>query len=490
MAASSPSQRLLRMVAAQSILAGLALGALLITGGGVFLYDVAGLLSASVGVVLTGVAALATGLWAGAEAASDPERPVRGRWYAAASATAVAGAFAVFVTAYPAVRQGPFIQILALLVLVATPVYTVGLLLPSLLAWAERHLERIEADSGDPSPWEPLGQVVVGCLAGLAVGIGFAGLLLVPLLGSGPVLFGAAAAFLIPTLLPEPVAGDVEERVIYEAESALSRIRVVELVYPAQRQPERRLYVNDEEESGEQVRSGTPTLAYIAAAEQWLATTSRRGDSYLFLGGGAQTLPRRVAERDSRARITVVELDPEVTRTAYRFFGVRREHAITTIHGDARAYLDQASASPVDRVYLDVYGGQESLPYSLITTEAFARMAAHLLPGGALTLNVIAVTAGAGSLRFWSLVRTLREIFPAIALFTHLGHDYPERQNVLIAASPDETTRFSGRAGVFEPWPEDAWPPLSAAALFHDLHPELRRDRPAPRESYEQSRGG
>ena len=40
-----------------------------------------------------------------------------------------------------------------------------------------------------------------------------------------------------------------------------------------------------------------------------------------------------VAEGDPSARITVVELDPEVTRVAYRFFGLRPEHGIATVHG-------------------------------------------------------------------------------------------------------------------------------------------------------------
>jgi hypothetical protein len=347
MAASSPERSFLRVVGGQSFVAGIGLGAVVVTGGGVFLYDAAGLLTASIGVVFTALAALAAGLWVGAEAADDADRPLRGRWYTASLATAVAGAFATFVTSYPTVREGALVQVAALLALVAAPVYAVGLVLPSLYAWAHRQLLDGTGEEGDgASDWEPVGQLVIGSLAGLALGIVVSGLFLVPAAGSGPVLFGAAALLVVPTLFPEPETAGAQERVIFATESALSEIRVVEVSFPAQRQPERRLFVNGEEESGEQVRSGAPTLAYIAAAEQWFAEIARRGERYLFLGGGAQTLPRRVAERDPRARITVVELDPEVTRTAHRFFGVRRELGIETVHGDARAYLDAGPATP------------------------------------------------------------------------------------------------------------------------------------------------
>src|SRR5690606_29312817 len=102
------------------------------------------------------------------------------------------------------------------------------------------------------------------------------------------------------------------------------------------------------------VRSGAPTLAYIAAAESWLSAITPQGARFLFLGGGAYTLPRRVAERDRRAKIVVVELDPEVTRVAQHFFGLSPAHAIHTIQGDARAFLDQAPAGGFDRIFLDV----------------------------------------------------------------------------------------------------------------------------------------
>jgi hypothetical protein len=405
----------------------------------------------------------------------------------AAAVTAAAGLAVATLRTFPSIAQEAPVRMLALLVLVAAPAYALGMILPTLLGWAERQAEILDDEKEDPSPWQPLGRIVVCSLAGLAAGTAVTGIVLVPYLGAGPTLVACAAVLMIPTLLRDPAEDAPEHRVLFEAESPLSRIRVVEILYPRHRQPERRLYVNDEEESGELVRSGAPTLAYIAAAEQWLAEAAGPGDRYYFLGGGAQTLPRRTAERDPKAKITVVELDPEVTRIAYRFFGIRRDHGIVTVHGDARAFLTDPRTEPVDRIYLDVYAGQEALPHALVTQEAFEEAAALLRPGGTITLNAIGITTGVGSLRLWSLVKTVAEVFPAITLFTHLGREFPDRQNVLIAASTDAGARLPERAGLFEPWPRAEWPQVSRAFVFRDIYTEPLPPQPVRREPAERS---
>jgi spermidine synthase len=497
MAALSPKLRSRLPLLGQAMLAGATLGVLGFAAGGLFLYDAEGLLAASSGFVVTLTVALAAGVWAGVPSAEgEQEPPWRARWVGAAVAVGVAGAFATLWAVYEGVRSGPLGRVLALLLLVAAPVYMLGLLIPSLFAWAEQweaaHEDEWEAGHGEddpaPGPWEPIGTLVLGILAGIALGALVGGLFLVPQLGSGPVLLGAAAALIVPTLFHEAEVERTTERLLYETESPLSTIRVVEVTYPARRQPERRLYQNDEEESAELVRSGAPALAYIAAAEQWLDHVSARGDSYLFLGGGAYTLPRRVAERDPSAQITVVELDPEVTRVAHRFFGLRPEHRVASVHGDARAFIEAAAAGAVaganrfNRIFLDVYNGQEALPYSLVTREAFELTRRLLHPGGCVALNAIGVVGGAEDRRFWSIVRTLYDVFPSVALYTHLGRDYPDRQNVILGAAATADAEFPERAGLFEQWPRHEWPQTRGTVIFRDLfQPSVAKETP-PRE--------
>ncbi|HEX2093200.1 MAG TPA: fused MFS/spermidine synthase, partial [Longimicrobiaceae bacterium] len=454
-------------VAARALLVGVALGTTGLAGGGVALFEARGLMSAAAGLVATFAVALAAGLWAGVPTADEERISLHGRWLSAGLSVGVAGVFAtVLGILNRAGGHGEALRILALLFLIALPVYAIGFLLPALVGWAEG-LENPE--DGDAAARRALGTITLGVLLGVVVGVLLAGLLLIPRVEAGPLLLGTAALLTSPVLFPRVAPAGPEQRVVYEAETPFSTLRVVETVYAGERQPDRTLYLDDEIESGELVRSGAPTFAYVAAAERWLAEVASRGDAYLFLGGGAYTLPRRVTERDPAARITVVELDPEVTHAAYRCFGVRPEHGIVSLHGDARAVVEGWSeGGRFDRIYVDVYDGREALPHSLVTAEAFSLLGRLLRPGGTLALNVIGVAAGAGSRRLWSTVRTACEVFPSVELYMHLGRDYPERQNFLLAASPESGHRFPERAGTFERWPRAEWPGWQGTVVYRD----------------------
>ena len=466
MADSSPERALLRSVVLDAGAAGFALGAVALGGGSLVLYESSGLLVATAGLIASLVLAMLVGMWASDPGAEVEEPPVRERWLVAALSLGVAGVYASFLQMNDALAEGVIGRVGALLLLVAVPAYTLGMAIPVLLAWGER---RQEIATDDLPGMAVLGRVTAGLLSGIAFGVIACGYLLIEGVGPGPTLLGSSVLLLAPMLLHRPAGEEPREEIIFEADTPFHALRVTEVVYPGDRQPERRLYLNGEEESGELVRSGAPTLAYVAAAEGWLAERTPRGASYLFLGGGAYTLPRRVAERDPRAAITVVELDPDVTRAAYRYFGLRREHGIRSLHGDARAFLSGGDGRAFDRIYVDVYGGHESLPHSLVTLEALEAMRSRLRTDGIASLNVIGTAHGSESTRFWSIVRTFTAVFPSVALYVHLGRDYPDRQNFLLAGSPQAQPSFPVRAGLFDLWPAEEWPAAAGALVYRDL---------------------
>lgn len=482
MDASPPERRAGGPVAARAALVGLALGVVGMAGGGLVLFRAEGVVSATATVLATFAVALAAGLWAGTPPEDEGPVSLHGRWLFAGIGVGTAGVFATLLGILGRLGgRADALRVLGLLFLIALPVYAMGFLVPPLVGWAESVFD--PAEEGDEvAARRALAAVVLGVLGGIAVGALAAGFLLIPKLNAGPLLLATAAVLTSPVLFPRAKRTGPEERVLWEVETPFSTLRVVETSYPGERQPDRTLYQDDEIESGELVRSGAPTFAYVAAGERWLAEVAGRGDAYLFLGGGAYTLPRRVAERDPAARITVVELDPEVTRAAYRWFGLRPEHGVVSVHGDARAVVEGWAAEGRggwDRVYVDVYGGRESLPHSLVTLEAFATLRSLLRPGGTLAFNVIGTAAGEGSRRFWSTVRTAAEAFPGMELYHHLGRDYPERQNFLLALSPDPARRWPERAGVFERWPLEEWPELDGTVVFRDRPPAREQTRSA-----------
>jgi hypothetical protein len=463
---------------ARGALAGSALAVVAVGGGTPLLASSEGGSAAGAVVAATLIGSLLAGLWAGAPAARSDAPPERERWVSAGVAFALAAAVAAMSRLNPSVLAPGFGGVLSLLALVSLPVYSIGMVLPSVLAVARRALE---AADEHPDGWGPGADLLVGALAGFGAVLLFAGIALLPRIGSSPLYLATSIALLLPLLSPRVDAGTAVEEVLHEVQTPLATMRVTEVVHPGERQPERRLYLDDEQESGELARSGAPTLAYVAAAESWLTAEAVRGGRYLFLGGGAYTLPRRIAERDGTASLTVVELDPEITRIAYRFFGVHASHRITTVHGDARAFLERGPAGSFDRIYMDVYAGSEAVPYHLVTQEAFAALRDRLAPGGAIGMNLIGVTAGPEALRTWTVVRTIHQIFPALALYTHLGTDFPDLQNLLLLAAADPDRAFPERISMMDRWPEHEWHESPAATVLRDLYPTSdARDGAAP----------
>lgn len=452
----------------RAALAGAVAGAAATCGVALLAFAAASMLAGAVGVVGTAIAALLVGLWVGAPVRGAAAVPLRARWVSAALASALAGTTATAWTLMGPLAQSAPGRVAALLAVVAAPVYAVGVLVPSTVARSEADADPPDEDRG--AGWGAVGDAVAGFIGGLGMGMALTALFLYPWLGAGPVLLTAALFLLLPLLRGETPAGEPREVLLHEVDTPFWTLRVTEVAYPGERQPERRLYLNDEQESGELVRSGAPTLAYIAAAESWLARDVEPGRRYLFLGGGAYTLPRRIAERDPRAQLTVVELDPEVTRAAYRYFGVGREHRIHTVHGDARAFLDRAPAGRFDRIYVDVYGGEGVVPFPLVSREGLEGVKARLAEGGEAGFNLIGVVTGGESTRLWSAVRTATAVFPSLAVYTYLGRDYPEPQNVLMVAASEPGHDLPERAGLLERWPAHSWPEVPTSVL-RDLTP-------------------
>ena len=86
-----------------------------------------------------------------------------------------------------------------------------------------------------------------------------------------------------------------------------------------------------------------------------------------------------------------------MTRLAREYFAFGRDEypGIRVFHEDARVYLGRADRK-YDVVYLDVFDNLLSVPWTVVTEEAFAEMAALLQPGGRVVANIISPRAGPG----------------------------------------------------------------------------------------------
>ncbi len=152
---------------------------------------------------------------------------------------------------------------------------------------------------------------------------------------------------------------------------------------------------------------------YLRAFHQVILQAAQKRANFrlLFIGGGGYTLPRLVLHEHPHATVDVIEIDPEVTRTARRFFSMPRDPRLRTVNEDARWWAMRAPASHAyDAIFIDAFNDL-SVPYHLTTREATLDFARLLREDGALVANVIDDYAHGRFLA--SYVRTLDSVFGA-----------------------------------------------------------------------------
>jgi len=86
--------------------------------------------------------------------------------------------------------------------------------------------------------------------------------------------------------------------------------------------------------------------------------------------------------------VDAVEIDPVVTRMAREHFELKEEEA-DVFHMDGRQYLMSHEQS-YDLIIMDAFGSS-SIPFHLVTQEAFALIRSRLAPAGILAMNIEAV---------------------------------------------------------------------------------------------------
>ena len=164
---------------------------------------------------------------------------------------------------------------------------------------------------------------------------------------------------------------------------------------------------------------------YIRIYEEvvrWQA--SKRGSfKALFLGGGGYTLPRFIEAKYPKAKVDVVEIDPEITRVAQDYLGVSEDSKIRSFNEDGRWFvMNCKEKGSYDFIFGDAFNDL-SIPYHLTTKEFAMQLKKLLKPNGLLLANVIDSFKKGAFMP--SYIRTLEEVFGKgnVHLFT-LSSDY------------------------------------------------------------------
>lgn len=194
----------------------------------------------------------------------------------------------------------------------------------------------------------------------------------------------------------------------------------------------------------------------------------------LLIGGAGYTFPREYLNTYPEATIDVVDIDPQMTAIARKYFGLQDDSRLRSFHEDGRVFLNQAAAGSYDVILMDAFGSLFSVPYQLTTLEAVREMHRTLSDDGIVIFNLGSAIRGDASLMLQAELKTYREVFPVVDAYK-VRPDYPDEklQNVIIVASKSQAAAESSDPKIAELLAHryTADIPLTVPALTDDLAP-------------------
>jgi spermidine synthase len=251
-------------------------------------------------------------------------------------------------------------------------------------------------------PLAPLSNILLG-LASLLLLLGGLGFylsrqkILLPRLATA-----AAAAVALFGFWPR---AEIETNVVV-IESAYGQIKIFDTA------SRRYLLVNGTTQSVTPLDGRMESQSQYAQSMEWAALSRRQGKRALVIGLGAGLMAGAL-ERHYGLTVDAIDVDGAIVRAARAYFGFKPRGDVFV--EDGRTYLERTDRR-YDQIYLDAFGA-ETPPYHLFTTEAFRRMRGVLEPRGVLTVNLVSVLEGKGSLPWKSAYKTLRAVFPEVRAY-------------------------------------------------------------------------
>jgi len=154
----------------------------------------------------------------------------------------------------------------------------------------------------------------------------------------------------------------------------------------------------------------------------------------LMLGGAAYSYPKHYLKKYSDAEIDVVEIDPELTELARKYFRLKENPRLNIFHEDGRIFINRTQ-DKYDVFMCDVFNSHYSLPYQLTTIETAEKVYNALNDDGVAVINVISSIEGDKGQFLRAEYATYKDIFPQVYLFPVSNPDDGKMlQNVMIVA--------------------------------------------------------
>ncbi len=173
----------------------------------------------------------------------------------------------------------------------------------------------------------------------------------------------------------------------------------------------------------------------------------------LIIGGAGYSFPKEYLRVYPEARLDVVEIDPQMTAIARRFFRLEDDPRLNIIHEDGRMLINRTESGKYDAILMDAFGSLFSVPTHLTTIEAVNHLNRILTNEGVVIFNLGSAITGPASLFLQAELATYQQAFPHVYLFK-VNTDYPDEklQNLIIIASKSPKAPLLSEEG----WPRFA----------------------------------
>jgi spermidine synthase len=305
--------------------------------------------------------------------------------------------------------------------------------------------------------------------------------------GSGLVLLGGAGLFATrkPKILPVALAilgvisgmalrhGGLARSEVFAADGLYERIVIRDIPY---RGRSARILLQDLNVSGGQyLDDRSMAFDYTKYFDLYRLFTPELKTA-LAIGGGAYSVPRSILHDSPRAIVDVAEIDPSLHALALRYFDLPDDARLRNHVIDGRRFLHDTQER-YDLIFSDAYRSFISAPPQFATLEFFRLAKSRLKEDGVLIANFYGSLAPDTRATIYSVLRTMRAVFPQLYVIATVNPASEELQNFIFVghnASNPERRVDLGRAAALE------W---RASDPLLDSHPVLTDDF-APLEYY------
>jgi spermidine synthase len=222
---------------------------------------------------------------------------------------------------------------------------------------------------------------------------------------------------------------------LHDIDTEYSRVQVFQTVEPETKKPIRAMAIDPFFTQSAMFLDSDELVLEYAQYYHLLRHFKPDFRNTLLIGGAGYTFPRDYLAKYPNAKIEVVEIDPQMTEIARRFFRLQDNPRLKITHQDGRIHLNQTASDQYDLVLMDAFSSLFTVPFQLTTVEAVSQISRVLKDDGVVIFNLGGAIKGDASRFLQAELKTYRQVFPKVYLFK-INADFTDDrlQNMIIIA--------------------------------------------------------